>query len=137
MTFTEVLAQQQKHIDAAREHYRDCNSKLNHLINYIEAADAWDGEALAKLNLDLEVAGNKTYSAMQAWNKAVDSMAVPATEPTTATMAEWEEAASLMPQGYRIKDGWFHDAAGGRSNKAPAVLTKRQIDILTGVIPIC
>lgn len=137
MTFTDVLAQQQSRIDAAREDYQDCNSKLNHLINQIEATDTWDGEALAKLNFDLEVVGKKTCSAMQAWNEAVDSMVVASTEPVIATMAEWEEAASLMPKGYRIKDGWFHDAAGGRSNKAPAVLTQRQIDILTGAIPIC
>lgn len=136
MSFTEVLAEQQSRISVALLHYRECNSKLNHLLSQIQAADAWDEKAIAKLNLDLKVAGNETCSAMQAWNEAVDSMAVPATFPATATMAEWEEAVKLMPQGYRIKDGWFHDAAGGRSNTPPVSLTQRQIDILTGALPI-
>lgn len=53
-----------------------------------------------------------------------------------ATMAEWEEAAGLMPPGYRIKDGWFYDSHGGRCNLPPTKLSPRQIDILMGVIPV-
>lgn len=87
MSFTEALAQQKSRIVRARDCYRDCNSKLNHLINQIEAADAWDEEAIAGLNKQLEVAGNETRSAMQVWNEAVDSMVIPATEPATATIA--------------------------------------------------
>jgi len=29
------------------------------------------------------------------------------TYKTFATMVEWEEAAALIPPGYRIKNGWF------------------------------
>ena len=54
-----------------------------------------------------------------------------------ATMAEWEEAAALIPPGYRIKNGWFYDSHGGRCNLPPTKLSPRQAGILTGVIPVC
>ncbi len=53
-----------------------------------------------------------------------------------ATMDEWEEAAALMPPGYRIKNGWFYDSHGGRCNLPPTKLSPRQAGILTGVIPV-
>lgn len=136
MSFTEVLDQQQSRIVRARDRYRECNRKLNHLVNQIEAADAWEASAIAGLNKQLEVAFDETREAMQVWNEAVDSMAVPATEPAIGTMAEWKEAAALMPQGYRIKDGWFHDSQGGRCNIPSSKLTQRQVEILIGVIPV-
>lgn len=137
MTLTEVLAQQQSRIDAARKHYQECNSKLSHLIDQIQAADAWDTGAMRGLSKQLEIAGNEIHSAMQVWDSAINTYAdIPETEPATAIYQEWEEAVKLMPQGYRVKDGWFHDAAGGRCNKAPAALTQRQTDILTGMIPV-
>ena len=55
---------------------------------------------------------------------------------STATMAEWEEAARLMPKGYRTQDGWFHDSSGGRCNIPPANLTTRQVKIITGQIAV-
>jgi hypothetical protein len=51
-------------------------------------------------------------------------------------MAEWEEAAALIPPGYRIKNGWFYDSHGGRCNLPPTKLSPRQAAILTGVIPV-
>jgi hypothetical protein len=54
----------------------------------------------------------------------------------TATMAEWEEAAKLVPAGYRLKNGWFYDSNGGRCNLPSTKLSQRQIDILTGLVPI-
>lgn len=53
-----------------------------------------------------------------------------------ATMAEWEEAAKLIPRGYRIKNGWFCDSHGGRCNLPPTKLSPRQFDILTGALPV-
>ena len=53
-----------------------------------------------------------------------------------ATMDEWEEAAALIPPGYRIKNGWFYDSHGGRCNLPPTKLSPRQAAILTGVIPV-
>ena len=53
-----------------------------------------------------------------------------------ATMAEWEEAAALIPPGFRIKNGWFYDSYGGRCNLPPTRLSPRQAGILTGVIPV-
>ncbi len=58
------------------------------------------------------------------------------THKAFATMAEWEEAARLIPPGYRIKNGWFCDSHGGRCNLPPTKLSPRQIDILMGVIPV-
>lgn len=58
------------------------------------------------------------------------------THKAFATMAEWEEAAKLMPPGYRIKKGWFCDSHGGRCNLPHTGLSPRQIDILMGVIPV-
>lgn len=136
MTFTEVLDQQQTRIDAARDRYRECNRKLNHLINQIQAADAWDAYAVANLNKQLEIAGNETQAAMQAWDLAIDAdIPKTAEHSDTATMAEWLDAVRLMPQGYRIKDGWFHDS-NGRCNTPSGQFTRRQIDILTGVISV-
>lgn len=56
------------------------------------------------------------------------------THKAFATMAEWEEAAGLIPPGYRLKNGWFYDSHGGRCNLPPTKLSPRQFDILTGVI---
>lgn len=58
------------------------------------------------------------------------------THKAFATMAEWEEAAKLIPPGYRIKNGWFCDSHGGRCNLSPTKLSPRQIDILTGALPV-
>ncbi len=58
------------------------------------------------------------------------------THKAFATMHEWEEAAKLIPPGYRIKNGWFCDSHGGRCNLPPTKLSPRQIDILIGVIPV-
>ena len=58
------------------------------------------------------------------------------TYKTFATMAEWEEAAALIPPGYRIKNGWFYDSHGGRCNLPPTKLSPRIAAILTGVIPV-
>lgn len=58
------------------------------------------------------------------------------TNKAFATMHEWEEAAGLIPPGYRIKNGWFCDSHGGRCNLPPTKLSPRQIDILMGVIPV-
>ncbi len=58
------------------------------------------------------------------------------THKAFATMHEWEEAAGLIPPGYRIKNGWFCDSHGGRCNLPPTKLSPRQIDILMGVIPV-
>ena len=58
------------------------------------------------------------------------------TQKAYATMAEWEEAAALMPPGYRIKNGWFYDSHEGRCNLPPTKLSPRQAAILTGVIPV-
>jgi len=94
MSFTSLLAQQQSRINAACEHYRECNDKLNHLIDQITAADAWDADAVAKLNKKLETAGNETLAAMQAWDEEIAAIAdIPETddEPArTATMADNE-----------------------------------------------
>ena len=61
---------------------------------------------------------------------------LPPTYKTFATMAEWEEAAALIPPGYRIKNGWFYDSHGGRCNLPHTKLSPRQAGILTGVIPV-
>jgi hypothetical protein len=58
------------------------------------------------------------------------------THKAFATMAEWEEAAGLIPPGYRIKNGWFCDSHGGRCNLPPTKLSPRQIDILMGALPV-
>lgn len=91
MTFTEALAQQQSRINAAREHYRECNDKLNYLIDQITTADAWEIETITKLNKELETAGNETQVAMDAWDKEIAEGAdIPQTdlEPaSTATIA--------------------------------------------------
>jgi len=54
----------------------------------------------------------------------------------TATMDQWQDAVSLLPKGYRIKGAWFYDAHGNRTNLPDARMSERQIDILTGVIPV-
>ena len=124
-------------VNAARDHYIECNRKLNHLIDQIEMADSWNNEAITELNRQIEIAGNETQAAMQTWNEAVNTLCqIPEEEePATATMAEWEVAARLIPPGYRLKDGFWHDRAG-RCSEPPVVLTKRQTNILAGVIPI-
>lgn len=58
------------------------------------------------------------------------------THKAFATMAEWEEAARLIPPGYRIKNGWFCDSHGGRCNLPPTKLSPRQFDMLTGALPV-
>ncbi len=56
------------------------------------------------------------------------------TQKSFATYAEWEEATKLIPPGYRLKNGWFYDSAGGRCNFPSRRLSQRQRDILTGKI---
>ncbi len=58
------------------------------------------------------------------------------THKAFATVAEWEQAAKLIPPGYRLKNGWFCDSHGGRCNLPPTKLSPRQIDILTGALPV-
>jgi hypothetical protein len=58
------------------------------------------------------------------------------THKAFATMHEWEEAARLIPPGYRIKNGWFYDSHGGRCNLPSSKLSPRQIDILMGDLPV-
>lgn len=124
-------------VATARDRYLESNRKLNHLIDQIEIADSWDEAAITELNRQLEIAGNETQAAMQLWNQAVNTLCQISEEeePTTATMAEWEVAARLIPPGYRLKNGFWHDRAG-RCSEPPVALTKRQINILAGVIPI-
>lgn len=58
------------------------------------------------------------------------------TQKAFATIAEWEEAAGLIPPGYRIKNGRFYDSRGGRCNLPSTKLSLRQVDILTGALPV-
>ena len=93
---------------------------------------------MAQLNKELEKAAASREEALNAWDSTIAALReIPETDEhsDTATMSEWEEAVSLMPQGYRIKDGWFHDTHG-RCNTPNTALTQRQIDILIGAIPI-
>ncbi len=139
MSFTSLLAEQQSRIDTARDRYRECNRKFSHLVEQVLVVDAWDAYAMAQLNKELEKAAASRDEAMNGWDSAIAAYAdIPETDKQrdTATMAEWEEAVSLMPKGYRVKNGWFHDTKG-RCNTPNTALTQRQIDILTGVISIC
>ncbi len=124
-------------VNAARDRYIECNRKLNHLIDQIEAADAWDKEAIAELNRQLETVGNETRAATQTWNEAVNALCqIPdEVEPATASLAEWEVAAKLIPPGFRLKNGFWHDRVG-ICTEPPVALTKRQVNILAGTIPI-
>jgi hypothetical protein len=100
MSFTLLLAQQQSRINTACEDYREWNRKLDHLINQIEIADAWDNDAIAKLNQELEIAENETEEAMRVWDAAIAALAnIPTKEPALATALPAPSYLEL--KGYR------------------------------------
>lgn len=122
MNSTEALVQQQSRIDSAREHYRECNRKLNHLIDQIEAADCWDVEAVASLNRQLETTGNETEAAMQVWNQAIDAIAsIPQTNSYNA----------FKPQSYLEARGYYDDNSVMRWQPTDSV------DVTVGSEEVC
>ena len=138
MTFTEALAKQQSVIADCHFRYCEYRDKLDYLMEQLKVTDPWDLSEFAKLNQGIGAAMMDVRVAWADWGIAIDALAhIPTSGGAdTATMDEWQEAVVLMPPGYRVKGAWFYDAHGNRTNLPDARMSDRQIDILTGVIPV-
>jgi len=138
LTFTEALAKEQSVIADCHFRYCEYRDKLDYLMEQIKICDPWDLSKFAKLNQAIGAASREIDIAWADWEIAIAALAdIPTSEGAeTATMDQWQDAVSLLPQGYRIKGTWFYDAHGNRTNRPDARMSERQIDILTGVIPV-
>lgn len=119
-------------IEVLRKQYQECNHKIEQLTKEIRLCDGWQVEKIKTLNAHLEQACEESKAILQTWDEAIAAME---TNNNDATPAEWKEVATLIPSGYRIKNGWFCDRHG-RSTKPPVLLTPRESSILTGTIPV-
>lgn len=129
---TSITANTSTCIEVLRQQYRDCNDKIEQLTKEIRFCDGWQVERIKTLNAHLEQACKESKAILQAWDEAIATLE---NDSSDATAAEWEEVATLIPSGYRIKDGWFCNRHG-RSTKPPVLLTPRESSILTGTIPV-
>lgn len=67
-----TATQTQSHIQSAGDNYRECNRKIDHLIEMIQMSDAWDNvDSFRELNQKLEVAVADARLALVDWDTAI------------------------------------------------------------------
>lgn len=94
-----TATQTQSRIQSAGDHYRECNSKIDHLIEQIQMADAWENvDSFRELNQKLEVAVADARLALTDWDTAI------ATTTIKVELASNEADFEGVPIDFKILD---------------------------------